>query len=311
MTAILDVAGRADLAEPATPPTPPAPSLEILLDASLDEDGPQRGANMPPNLARRYGGRLHVPLRPDRPTVIANFVSSIDGIVALGSGALSGGGLISGFHEPDKFVMALLRALADVVVIGAGTLRGSAGHGWTAQRVKPELASDFATWRDGMGLAPHPTTIIVTRGGGVPAEHPGLADPDVPVVIATTPDGAARLRRVELAAHVKVETIGDGSPLNGTDIVALVERLGGRLVLSEGGPHLLAELLADDVVDELFLTVAPQLVGRAEERIGLVEGIGLRPGDARWQDLVSVRRSTDHLFLRYRRRRGAPALEDI
>jgi riboflavin biosynthesis pyrimidine reductase len=83
--------------------------------------------------------------------------------------------------------------------------------------------------------------------------------------------------------------------------VDLVGRLGARLALCEGGPHLLAELVADDLVDELFLTIAPQLVGRDGDRLGLVEGLSLRPADARWQDLVSARRSADHLFLRYRR----------
>jgi riboflavin biosynthesis pyrimidine reductase len=65
---------------------------------------------------------------------------------------------------------------------------------------------------------------------------------------------------------------------------------------------LLGGLVTADLVDEIFLTVAPQLVGRADDRLGLVEGIGLTPDEARWHDLVSIKRAADYLFLRYRRR---------
>ena len=129
--------------------------FEVLLDPSGQADGALRGRGMPEELQGRYGGTLLVPLRTDRPTVIANFVSTIDGIVALGPGQLSGGGLISGFHEPDRFVMGLLRALADVIVVGAGTLRGSSGHGWTAERVHPESAPAVAAWRPGLTTTSH------------------------------------------------------------------------------------------------------------------------------------------------------------
>ena len=92
---------------------------------------------MPAGTGRPLRGPLTVPLRADRPAIIANFVTTIDGIVALDGGALTGGGIISGFNEPDRFLMGLLRALADLVVVGAGTLRGSTEHGWIAERVHP------------------------------------------------------------------------------------------------------------------------------------------------------------------------------
>ncbi|MFL5757349.1 MAG: dihydrofolate reductase family protein [Chloroflexota bacterium] len=261
-----------------------------------------RGAGMPPVLEKRYGGPLLVPLRTDRPTVVANFVTTLDGIVAFGSGDLSGGGVVSGFHEPDRFVMGLLRALADVVVIGAGTLAGTTAHRWIAQHAHPASASAFEEWRATMGLAPRPTTVVVTATGNVPVRHPGLNDPSIPAVIATTPTGAQRLADADLPANVTVEPIGPGPRLAGSDVLALAERLGARLVLSEGGPHLVGELVGSDLLDELFLTLAPQLAGRAGERLGLVEGVALPPHDTRWQDLVSIRGSSNHLFLRYRRR---------
>jgi riboflavin biosynthesis pyrimidine reductase len=154
-----------------------------------------------------------------------------------------------------------------------------------------------------MGLATNPTTVIVTASGDIPVDHAGLNDPTIPVVIATTAAGATSLRRVGLGDHVAVESIGSGGRLTGDDILSVGVIRNAGVVLTEGGPHLLGELVAADVLDELFLTLAPQLVGHAAEgRRALVEGMALPPDDGRWERLVSVRRSTDHLFLRYRRR---------
>jgi riboflavin biosynthesis pyrimidine reductase len=258
---------------------------------------------MPAELERRYGGRLSIPLRSDRPTVVANFVSTLDGFVALGRGDLTGGGLISGFHEPDRFVMGLLRSLADVVVVGSGTVRGSTDHRWTPAYIHPPSAAAFARWRGAMGLAPHPTTVIVTGSGDLPAHHGGLTDPSLPIVVATTREGAARLRGIGVPGHVRIEPVGSGRVVSSSDLLALGRDLGARLILTEGGPHVLGELVGADVLDELFLTLSPQLVGRSGgERLGLVEGLALAPDTARWHELVSIRRSGDHLLLRYRRR---------
>jgi riboflavin biosynthesis pyrimidine reductase len=278
-----------------------AAALEVLFDPSGQTHGALRGRGMPAELEHRYGRPLLVPLRTDRPTVIANFVSTIDGIVALGGGRLAGGGLISGFHEPDRFVMGLLRALADVIVVGAGTLRGSSGHGWTAERVHPESAAAFAAWRAEMGLAQHPTTVVVTGSGDVPLEHSGLNDPAIPVVIATTPPGAKRLHRSGLAQHVSIEPVEADGLLHADALVGIGASRGARLILTEGGPHVMGEFVRGGLLDELFLTLAPQVVGRdAAGRLGLVEGLALPPAHGRWHELVSLRRSADHLFLRYR-----------
>ncbi len=277
-----------------------ATPLDLLFEAA-DAGADVRGRGMPDELERRYGGPLLIPLRRDRPAIVANFVSTLDGIVALGGGDLSGGGLISGFSEPDRFVMGLLRSIADVVVVGAGTLRGSTDHAWIAEHVHRRSAAAFQGWRAEMGLATRPTTVFVTASGDIPVQHPGLNDPATPVVIATTAAGAARLKGARVAEHVSIEPIASGSSVSGEDVAALGARLGARLILTEGGPHLLGALVESDLLDELFLTLSPQVVGRGgAERLGLVEGLALPPTDTRWHELVSVRRSRDHLFLRYR-----------
>ena len=278
------------------------PVLDVLYDTTSDGAASGvRGRHMPTELQRRYDGDLLIPLHDGRPTVLANFVATLDGIVAFGGGELSGGGLVSGFHEPDRFVMGLLRALADVVVVGAGTLRGSTEHRWIAEHVHPASAEAFASWRAAMGLVPRPTTVIVTGSGDIPVAHRGLTDETVPVVVVTTPAGAQRLRTAGLAGHVSIEAVESSAGVTGDELVAVGARLGARVVLTEGGPHLLGEVVGTGLLDELFLTLAPQLAGRgATDRLGLVEGIALPPTDTRWHDLVSVRRSSDHLFLRYR-----------
>ena len=89
-------------------------------------------------------------------------------------------------------------------------------------------------------------------------------------------------------------------------LVSELSRRGFGLVLCEGGPHLLGSLLERDLVDELFLTVAPQIAGRSHHapRLALAEGIAFSVGDAPWWRVVSLARSGEHLFLRYRRDRG-------
>jgi riboflavin biosynthesis pyrimidine reductase len=84
-------------------------------------------------------------------------------------------------------------------------------------------------------------------------------------------------------------------------LLAVLRDRGFRLVLSEAGPTLFGELLGARAVDDLFLTVAPQLPGRGAgiERLALVEGVGFPPALAPWARLLSVMRSADHLFLRY------------
>jgi riboflavin biosynthesis pyrimidine reductase len=290
-------------------PTPraardPAPiaGLESLLELE-PPTGDVRGGGMPAGLASRYDGPLLVPLRPDRPTIIANFVATLDGVVAMGPGKNTGGGPISGFSEPDRFVMGLLRAASDILVMGSGTASGGSSGSWTPAHIHPPSGQAFAEWRTSMGLEPHPTTIIVTASGDVSVGRDGWNDPNVPVVLATTVGGAARLRASDLASHVVIEPIARGDHVAAEEIAALCASLGARLVLCEGGPHLLGDFVEGDLVDELFLTIAPQLVGRAlEGRLGLVEGLALSPDDARWYELVSVKRSGDHLFLRHRRR---------
>ncbi len=240
---------------------------------------------LPPGLAIRYGGDFGIA----RPRVYANFVSSVDGVVALRDGGESGR-VVSGGSEADRFVMGLLRAFADAVVIGAGTFRHASGDLWNADHAYPEAADLFAELRDDLGLPLQPRLVVVTASGEMDLGQPALAG----ALIVTTRAGDARLRgAVPVGARVAVL-----DPVRPATLMGLLHAEGLRAVLTEGGPSLVGELLRDGVVDELFLTLSPRLFGRtaSDGRKSLVEGVDLA---GRETELLSVRRDGSHLFLRY------------
>jgi riboflavin biosynthesis pyrimidine reductase len=261
-------------------------------------DGPVRGGDLPTEF-RRYGDRLAVALHPDRPTLLVNFVETLDGVVTFDP-EHGGGAEVSGYSEPDRFVMGLLRALADAIVVGAGTLRAAPKHVWTPRYLNRSLGDAYAAWRRELGLAPEPTTIVVTAQGDIPADHPALSAPDVPAIVITTAGGADRLKNLPPGVNRIVTSEEDR--VSGAAILDAARAAGARVVLSEGGPHLTGTFVGERLLDDLFLTLAPQLVGRsdgAEGRYGLIEGVTFGTDDAPWAHLRSVRRSVDHLFLRY------------
>jgi riboflavin biosynthesis pyrimidine reductase len=283
--------------------TPSAPTAPTAPNAPATPTRAGRGGSLPPRLARRYGSDLAIALRADRPTFVANFVTTLDGVVAFDTAGRTGGREVSGGFPPDRFLMGLLRATADAVLVGAGTVRSGAGHVWTADHVHPPAAGDYAAWRAAIGLAtPQPTTIVVSASGEIDPRHPGFNRPDVPVLVVTTRAGAGRLERSGLPRNVDVAAIaGAGKSIDMTSLASLLAGRGVELVLCEGGPTLFGGLVETGLVDELFLTVAPQIAGRStgHPRLSLVEGLGFEPGATPWATLSSVLRAGDHLFLRY------------
>jgi len=277
--------------------------IEPLLDIVRAPSLRTRGGVLPPSLARRYGPRLTIGLRSDRPTIVANFVTTLDGVVAFDTMGRSGGREVSGGFTPDRFLMGLLRATADAVLVGAGTVRSGARHIWTPGHVHRPSTAAFGSWRDRLGLtAPQPTTVMVTASGRIDPEHPALHQPDVPVLIVTSSAGAAHLGRSALPPNVKVEAVtGSGEPIDAHALRSTLAEQGFDLVVCEGGPTLFAGLIGAHLVDELFLTIAPQIAGRTAgvPRLALVEGLAYEIGAAPWAALGAVRRSGNHLFLRY------------
>ena len=273
--------------------------IEPLLTPSTD--GRRRGGALPPDLARRYGADLAIALRDDRPTIVSNFVSTIDGAVAFDAHGESGGREVSGSSEPDRFLMGLVRATCDAVLNGAGTVR-SGNHGWTPASLHKASAGAYADWRRTLGLAPQPTAVIVSGSGEIDPAHRGLHEPDVPVVIVSTDPGAARLERLGLPSHIEIVAAGKGERVDLTALVDIFRDRNLDLVVCEGGPKLFGGMLEKGLIDELFLTVAPQVAGHSDEaaRLAIAEGVGFEIAQAPWARLESVMRADSHLFLRYR-----------
>lgn len=234
------------------------------------------------------------------PVLYANFVASLDGVVSLGP-APSAGSVISGRNPADRFLMGLLRACADAVVIGAGTLRATPGHHWTPAHVAPDFATDFAALRARLGRQPEPRLVLVSASGDIDASHVAVQSG---ATIITTEQMAAELTS-RLPDSCDVIGIGDGSTVDMEPAVGALRARGYDVLLTEGGPHLMGDLIRLSLVDELFLTLSPVVAGRADrERLGMVAGAELLPEDGAWTDLLSARSHGDFLFLRYRLRRA-------
>ena len=203
--------------------------------------------------------------------------------------------MISGRNQADRFLMGLLRACADAVLLGAGTLRATPGHHWTAEHVFPDLASSFAELRISLGRKPRPRLVVVTATGEIPISHPAIVGG---ATIVTT-DAGVRALQGRLPDSCDLAKVID-DPIDMTSVIDALHNRGYRAILTEGGPHLMGELVRQSRLDEAFLTVSPVLAGRKEEnRQGMIAGAELLPNHAVWARLLSARRHGDFLFLRY------------
>src|ERR1700716_2078864 len=149
--------------------------FEVLYEADLP------AYKLPFDLQQLYG-RLGFAST----VVYSNFVSSLDGVVTVGS-TPSAGSVISGKYPADRFLMGLLRACADAVVLGAGTLRATPGHLWTPAHVYPALATEFIALRSSLGRSLEPALVVVTASGNIDASHPALVRGGI---VIPTLDGA-------------------------------------------------------------------------------------------------------------------------
>lgn len=186
--------------------------------------------------------------------------------------------------EADRVLFHSLRAQVDAVMVGPATI-ALERYGPLARR--PEVRRRRAE----LGLAEVPLAVTASRSLELPADAPLFQDPESRIVVLTNSDREPPPCPAELI----VERI----PGDEFDLVAGMERLrlvhGVRAMLHEGGPTLLAAMLAPGLVDELFLTASPMLVGGGEPSV--VEGTAFE--QPRRLQLVSVFEHESFLFLRY------------
>jgi len=207
-----------------------------------------------------------------------NFVASADGAVAVE-------GVSSGLEAPgDRTVFGLLRELADVILVGAGSVRA---EGYRGARTSPEREAR----RRARGQAPVPPIAVVSTRGDLDPASPLFTDTAVAPLVLLTGPAPDTVRSALAGAGVEVVDVG-GDP---AAVVAALADRGLSRVLCEGGPALFGALLDAGRVDELCLSLAPQLEGGAAGRI--VTGAG--SGAPRQLHLASVVAHDDGLLLRY------------
>jgi len=217
---------------------------------------------------------------PDRPYLVLNMVSSLDGKATIDwrTKGLS--------TDLDRRLFHRLRTQADAVMVGAGTVRAER-YGRMAK------SEELRAVREAEGLAADPLGVIVSSRLDLPADLPILGEPEQRVLIATSSDATLP----ETEAEVLYERIADDLPLL---VARLREQHGIRSVVCEGGPTLNSHLLAAGLVDELWLTLNPKLAGGAAA-LTIVAGRELvEPAEL---ELVSVAEGEGDLFTRWRVRR--------
>jgi riboflavin biosynthesis pyrimidine reductase len=262
---------------------------------------------LPAGLRSAYDGDLWLPPAAAAGThVVANFASTLDGIASFKIPGKSGGGEISGFNEADRFIMGLLRSSADAVLFGSGSLREDPGHVRTAQFICPALAEALGSFRQDVLHKPiYPLSVVLTGTGVIDLGEPTFHTPELPSLIITTEAGLTRLQRDhgKGLAVTQIRTARESAKgVSPQEAVRILRgEFGIQQLLHEGGPTLFAQFLAAGLVDELFLTLAPQIAGRdpAQPRPGIADKYAFLPNQAPWFELMSVRMAQNHLYLRY------------
>jgi riboflavin biosynthesis pyrimidine reductase len=245
----------------------------------VDRLWPDPAAALDPNEAF---ADLALPLAPaGRPLVGVNMVTSIDGRAQL-AGRAEG---LSG--RADRRLLQLYRAAYDAVGSGVGTLR--------ADDFYSHLSADLAARRATAGRAPQPTAVVIGGGGAVPTDRRWFGHADQPRILIIGADAP----RPDVPPGTELLVAPTPAPEPAWVLALLAERGIGSFLL-EGGPTTNAAFLAADAIDELYWTIGARLLGT--DALPMIAPISRSP----WADaprevrLVSVHRSDDELFLRYR-----------
>lgn len=200
------------------------------------------------------------PVPADRPWVAALMVSSADGAATVGglSGPMGGAG--------DREVFQAVRADADAIVVGAGTV--------TAEGYGPVLLPEgAAAARTAGGQAAHPQLVVVSGRASLDPGHPVFDGP--PVVVVHGPSAAPeRLAALSGRAELVAGRAGPDGGVDPAAVLAEVHRRGHRVAVVEGGPTLLGAFVGADLLDEVCLTLDPAVVGGDAPRIVVATGEG-------------------------------------
>ena len=214
----------------------------------------------------------------DQPWVMLNMVSSVDGATALRGGATSLN------DADDRALFLALRAVADVVLVGAETVR--------AENIGPvKMSKAMSAHREAAGLTGEPRLAILTRSLNLDVDDRVFADPSRrPIVVTEQGADAQRLEMIAEVADVVVSPLLDGP--------GIISALGGvQVILCEGGPTVNSQLIAANLVDEINVTLSPLFAMGHSKRIAMGDELDPPIELALDRTLVGDR----SLFLRYLR----------
>ena len=215
----------------------------------------------------------------DRPFTVANFVSSVDGRATV-EGRSGGLG-----DDGDKAIFRALRREVDAVLVGTGTL--------VAERYGRILRDPQSReLRGERGLSPEPLACTVTRRGELPLDIPLFAEPEARVVVFT----AAEIDITHVRAQIEVVRLAPEQLTLTAALRHLRRQHGVRALLCEGGPRIFSSLVHEGVVDQLFLTLAPRLVGGRESPAITTGPAHEEPAQMSLDGVLELQGS---LFLRY------------
>jgi riboflavin-specific deaminase-like protein len=223
-----------------------------------------------------------------KPYVLINMVASLDGKASIDGKAGSIGSLT------DRTLMRSLRAQADAVMIGAGTLR--------AEKLRLDVPEYLARAREALSLRPQPLAVIATESGEVPLETNLLGSSPENLLVLVSPNTPEE-QIAALSTHASVEVMWEEMPAFRPDPTVALEILKRRYAIGvlvvEGGPALIHSLVRRGLADELFLALAPKLLGGAQpSALTILEGPTLPPQTTN-PEIVSIHLAGDELFLRY------------
>lgn len=264
----------------ADPPAPRAASEQLGIRPLVPPGEPASA----PEIVERLGLWQRPAALAERPRVLSNMVSTVDGRASIDgrSGPIAG--------PADQQLFHALRTPVDAVIAGAGTMRveryGRIIRDQSRRRLRRER-----------GLSEEPLACIVSASLALPPDLPLLAEPEARVVVLTPSEAELP----PSAAQVDyIRTTRDGELDLHRALVELRRRFGVEVLLCEGGPHLNGQLLAGGLVDELFLSLSPKLAG-GDPPDG--EGLRIVAGEEFEQplelDLLGALEHDSHLFLRY------------
>lgn len=221
--------------------------------------------------------------RETRPFVALNMVASLDGKVTSG-GTLRPGSIGSSF---DRQTMNILRSHFDAILAGGHTIRQHPFY--------LGVPKEMEVLRTEKGLAPQPLTVLLTNSANLDPLSPLFQNPPRPPIILTSKAGAQALP-TSIRKQTSVEALDDQVGIVGA-LALLLEKYKVKRLLLEGGPNVNYQFFQHKFIDEVFLTLAPKLVGNATD-FSMVMGEGVLPS-AKAIHLRSVHKEGDELFLRY------------